>query len=103
VLAPYGEGQLEAHGEDAFGDFVGARAEGVRGRVEGGRVGGVGRVVPPHVEALHGGKKAKGGARRAWAVRFGGWWSLACESRNVAELAAGVPEACRALHQLSLT
>lgn len=54
MLAPYGEGQLEAHGEYAGGDFGGACAKRVRCGVEGGRVDGVGWVVPTHIEALHG-------------------------------------------------
>lgn len=51
--APDGEGELEADSKDAFGDFVGASAERVRGGVEGGCVVGIRRIVAAHVEALH--------------------------------------------------
>jgi len=53
VRAPHGEGELKADREDAPGDVARARAERVGGGVEAWGVGGVGRVVPPHVEALH--------------------------------------------------
>lgn len=58
MLAPDGEGELEADGEDAR--FAGARAERVRG-VEGGWGAGRGRVVPAHVEALHFGGRGREG------------------------------------------
>jgi len=53
VRAPYGEGEFEADGENALGELVGALAERVRGGVEARGVGGVGRIVPAHIEALH--------------------------------------------------
>ena len=53
MVAPYGEWELEADGEDALRDFGCPLAKWVGGRVEGWRVGGIGRVVPAHVEALH--------------------------------------------------
>lgn len=68
MVAPDGEGELEAHGEDALGDFVGALPEWVRGVVEAGGFGGVRRIVPAHVEALHFGGRGGGQARRA--LRF---------------------------------
>ena len=77
VVAPYGEGEFEADGQDALGDLVGAFAERVRGVVEARGVRGVRRVVPPHVEALHRG----GWGREVCATCAGSWWwtGLLCE------------------------
>ena len=53
MVTPHGKGKLEANSKDALGDLVCAFAEGMRVVVEARRVGGIRRVVPPHVEALH--------------------------------------------------
>jgi hypothetical protein len=58
MTTPYGERELEADGQDALGDFIRALAKGMRGTVEARWVGRIGRVVPPHVEALHLGRRA---------------------------------------------
>lgn len=53
--APNGEGHFEANGEDSLVDFAGALAKRMRRGVEARRRGRAGRIVAPHVEALHGG------------------------------------------------
>ena len=90
MVAPYGEGELEADGEDALRYLVCASAKGMRIGIECGRVCGVGRVVPPHVEALHDGRS---GVKEGHSVRLetqrpkpGGRVVVRCEGKRQAVL-----------------